>query len=104
MADPTPLPRPTAAHYRVAADVALYHARREQGEGDRTLAAPHHDPRVAAIRYREAAACYRYAAVSLEHACDLSDHNEDLPVVWQHRLEAERLDALVLSLTGDDPR
>ena len=101
MTDPTPLPRPTAAHYRVAADVALYHARREQEEGDRL--ARRNLPRVAAICYREAMACYRYAAEALEHACDLSDHNEDLPVVWQHRVEAERLDALVLAIMGGNP-
>lgn len=101
MADPTPLPRPTAAHYRVAADVALYHARREQTEGDRL--ARDNLTRVAAICYREAMACYRYAAEALERAGDLSDHSEDVRVAWRHRVEAERLDALVSALTSGDP-
>ena len=101
MDDPTPLPRPTAAHYRVAADVALYHARREQDEGDRLARANH--VWVAAVCYREATTGYRYAAVALERAGDLSDHSEDVRVAWRHRVEAERLDALVLAIMGGNP-
>lgn len=90
---------PTAAtdSLRAAADVALFHARVEHGEGDRCRRLDQHS--AAAASYREAARLYRYAADRLAHAADIDGRPQDHTIVDAHRVEAARLDGLAAGLT-----
>lgn len=91
---------PTVAtdNLRAAADVALFHARVEHGDGDRLVAA--NRPRTAAVCYRQAAQLYRYAARLVEDAAFADDREQDHTWAETHRAEAARLDGLAAGLAG----